>query len=68
MPLVVFRSVEDHGRTDIPQIITQRVSSRDVTSEFDNSYRVATLDFDADSIFTESVEFIRSSPPSAPDV
>jgi len=59
-PLLVFRSVEDHVVKPLSaQIITQRVSSRDVTERvLDNSYHVATLDYDADSIFTESAEFI----------
>lgn len=60
-PLLVFRSVEDHVVEPLSsQIITQRVSSRDVTERvLDNSYHVATLDNDAPSIFTESAEFIR---------
>jgi carboxylesterase len=60
-PLLVFRSVEDHVVEPLSsQIITQRVSSRDVTERvLDNSYHVATLDNDAQSIFTESAEFIR---------
>ncbi len=60
-PLLVFRSVEDHVVEPLSaQIITQRVSSRDVTERvLDNSYHVATLDNDAESIFTESAEFIR---------
>jgi carboxylesterase len=70
VPLVVFRSVEDHVVEPIStQIITQRVSSRDVTERvLDNSYHVATLDFDADSIFTESVEFIRKQSTLGSDV
>ena len=60
-PVLVFRSVEDHVVEPLSaQIITQRVSSRDVTERvLDNSYHVATLDNDAESIFTESAEFIR---------
>ena len=59
-PLVVFRSVEDHVVEPLSaQIITQRVSSRDVTERvLDNSYHVATLDHDAPTIFTDSVEFV----------
>jgi carboxylesterase len=59
-PLVVFRSVEDHVVEPLStQIITQRVSSRDVTERvLDNSYHVATLDHDAPTIFSDSVEFI----------
>jgi carboxylesterase len=60
-PVLMFRSVEDHVVEPLSgQIITQRVSSRDVTERvLDNSYHVATLDNDAQSIFTESAEFIR---------
>jgi carboxylesterase len=60
-PLVVFRSVEDHVVEPLStQIITQRVSSRDVTERvLDNSYHVATLDHDAPTIFEESLEFVR---------
>jgi carboxylesterase len=60
-PLVVYRSVEDHVVEPVStQIITQRVSSRDVTERvIDNSYHVATLDHDATRIFTESAEFVR---------
>lgn len=60
-PLVVFRSVEDHVvEARSTHVITQRVSSRDVTERvLDNSYHVATLDNDAEAIYTESAEFIR---------
>jgi carboxylesterase len=60
-PVLLFRSVEDHVVEPLStEIITQRVSSRDVTERvLDNSYHVATLDHDAESIFTESVEFMR---------
>jgi carboxylesterase len=59
-PLVVFRSVVDHVVEPLStQIITQRVSSRDVTERvLDDSYHVATLDNDAPTIFSDSVEFI----------
>jgi len=41
------------------QLITQQVSSRDVTERIlDNSFHVATLDNDAPHIFDESAEFI----------
>ncbi len=60
-PVVVFRSVEDHVVEPLSsQLVLQRVSSRDVTERvLDNSYHVATLDNDAESIFGESTEFIR---------
>lgn len=61
VPVLMFRSVEDHVVQPLSaQIISQRVSSRDVTERvLDNSYHVATLDNDAESIFIESAEFIR---------
>ena len=61
VPLLVFRSVVDHVVEPLStQIVTQRVSSRDMTERvLDNSYHVATIDNDAPSIFTESAEFIR---------
>ncbi len=41
------------------QLITQRVSSPDVTERIlDDSFHVATLDNDAELIFTESAHFI----------
>jgi carboxylesterase len=60
-PLLMFRSVEDHVVEPLSgQIITQRVSARDVTERvLDDSYHVATLDNDAKSIFIESADFIR---------
>lgn len=60
-PLLLFRSVEDHVVEPLSaQLITQRVSSRDVTERvLDSSYHVATLDNDADTIFMESAEFMR---------
>ncbi len=68
-PLVVFRSVEDHVVEPLSaQIITQRVSSRDVTERvLDNSYHVATLDNDASTIFSDSVEFIHKHVPGGDD-
>jgi carboxylesterase len=59
-PLVVFRSVEDHVVEPLSaQIITSRVSSRDLTERMlDNSYHVATLDHDAPVIFRSSLEFL----------
>jgi carboxylesterase len=59
-PLVVYRSVEDHVVEPLSaQLITQRVSSTDITERvLDNSYHVATLDYDAAEIFRSSAEFI----------
>jgi carboxylesterase len=59
-PLVVFRSLEDHVVEPLSaQLVTSRVSSRDITERvLDNSFHVATLDYDAPEIFRGSVEFI----------
>jgi len=60
-PVLMFRSVEDHV---VPPssgaLIMSRVASRDVTERvLENSYHVATLDYDAPEIFAESVQFVR---------
>ncbi|MGI8576376.1 MAG: alpha/beta hydrolase [Nocardioidaceae bacterium] len=59
-PLLLFRSVEDHVVEPLSaQLITQRVSSRDVSERLlADSYHVATLDNDAASIFSLSARFI----------
>ncbi|MGH3367670.1 MAG: alpha/beta hydrolase [Nocardioidaceae bacterium] len=60
-PLLLFRSAEDHVVEPLSgRIISQRVSSRDVTEQIlENSYHVATLDHDAPAIFEESLKFVR---------
>jgi carboxylesterase len=60
-PIIHFRSAEDHVVDPTSsQIIAGKVSSRDVRERvLENSYHVATLDYDAPVIFEESVEFIR---------
>jgi carboxylesterase len=67
-PMLVFRSVEDHVVEALStQIITQRVSSLDVTERvLDNSYHVATLDHDAQTIFSDSVAFISKHTAGSP--
>jgi carboxylesterase len=58
-PLLVFHSADDHlvDYSTIPHI-TSKVSSRDVTERtLTDSYHVATLDNDAQTIFDESLEF-----------
>ena len=59
-PLLYFRSTEDHVVDDLSETIVQsRVSSRDLTfHSLTNSFHVATLDHDAEQIFTESTRFI----------
>ncbi len=59
-PLLYFRSAVDHVVDETTEpIILGKVSSTDVTRrELAESYHVATLDNDAEQIFTESAEFI----------
>jgi carboxylesterase len=59
-PVIYFRSTEDHVVDDKTQpIITGRIASTDVTVvPLENSYHVATLDNDAETIFEESAAFI----------
>jgi carboxylesterase len=61
-PLLLFRSAVDHVVDPLSaQLITQRVSSPDVTELIlGESYHVATLDHDAELIFTESERFVTS--------
>jgi carboxylesterase len=59
-PLLYFRSNDDHviDVSSSPTIL-HGVSSTDVEERtLDNSYHVATLDNDAERIFTESAEFV----------
>lgn len=59
-PLLVFRSTEDHVvEPSNTEWILEHVSSDDVTFiELRNSYHVATMDYDAELIFAESVAFM----------
>jgi len=59
-PILVFKSAEDHvvDETSLA-IIKKSVSSREFTERsLPESYHVATLDNDAETIFTESAKFI----------
>jgi carboxylesterase len=60
-PLLVFRSREDHVvDPSSGRIIMSTVSSRDLEERvLDESYHVATLDNDAETIYADSVEFFR---------
>jgi len=70
-PLVYFQSSEDHviDRSSARTVLSA-VSSRDTTHRvLANSYHVATLDHDAEAIFTETAEFVaRITRPSDADV
>lgn len=59
-PLLVMRSTEDHVvEASNSQWILDNVASDDLTFiELRNSFHVATLDYDADVIFSESVAFM----------
>jgi carboxylesterase len=59
-PVLYFRSGADHviDPSSSPTVL-RGVGSVDVEERMlDNSYHVATLDHDADRIFTESAEFV----------
>lgn len=60
-PLLLFRSPEDHVvEPSNSAWILEHVSSADVTEVLlPNSYHVATVDFDAETIFTGSLDFVR---------
>lgn len=60
VPLIYFRSTEDHVVDDASEpLITGRISSRDVTMvRLTDSYHVATIDNDAERIHEESAAFI----------
>lgn len=59
-PLVYFRSAVDHVVDDSSEpVVLDSVSSTDVTRiRLADSFHVATLDHDADLVFTRSAEFI----------
>lgn len=60
-PVLLFRSPEDHVVAPAnSEAVLARISSTDVTAEqLPDSYHVATLDNDAERIFTRSLEFVR---------
>ncbi len=62
VPIRLYHSAEDHVvEPENAQVLLDGVSSADVNEiVLTNSYHVATLDNDADQIFTGSVEFVKS--------
>lgn len=60
VPMLVFHSVDDHVlKVSNTEIIMEEVTSADKQRiELANSYHVATLDFDAETIFENSRQFI----------
>jgi carboxylesterase len=58
-PMLYLRSTEDHVVDESTQpIILDGVSGEVTMSRLENSYHVATLDNDAEQIFSESADFI----------
>lgn len=68
LPVLLFTSRTDHVIPPISwQTFLKRVGSDDVTQIFlEDSYHVATLDNDAELIFTESARFIQRLTPQHP--
>ena len=60
MPVLLLHSRVDHVVEPVnSQVVRDEISSTDVTDiVLEHSYHVATLDNDAELIFTSSVEFI----------
>ncbi|WP_425309805.1 alpha/beta fold hydrolase [Ammonicoccus fulvus] len=60
-PILMFRSVTDRVvDQSSSRLLLQRVGSAEVTERLlDRSFHVATLDYDAEDIFAETVDFIR---------
>ncbi|HEY1229889.1 MAG: alpha/beta fold hydrolase [Streptomycetaceae bacterium] len=60
-PVLLFRSPQDHVVAPAnAETVLARISSTDVTTEvLADSYHVATLDNDAERIFSGSLEFVR---------
>ena len=68
LPVLLFTSRTDHVIPPISwQTFLKRVGSDDVTQVMlEDSYHVATMDNDAELIFTESVRFIQRLTPQRP--
>jgi carboxylesterase len=61
-PTLLFHSIEDHVLpVSNTEIIMNELGAKDkVRIELANSYHVATLDYDAETIFENSLHFIKS--------
>lgn len=59
-PLILFRSINDHVVPPLSaKIIFDQISATDVTEYLlERSYHVATIDYEAEDIFANSVKFI----------
>jgi carboxylesterase len=66
-PILLYRSREDHVVEPLSARLLRAGASATTVREvvLENSYHVATLDYDAQLIFDGSVEFIRSLTPAA---
>jgi carboxylesterase len=66
-PLLIYRSLEDHVvEAENTELVLSGVSSTSKEERLlRNSYHVATLDTDAEEIFTGSLDFVRSHTPAA---
>lgn len=64
-PILLFRSENDHVvDPSSARLLHQLVASAQITERtLDRSFHVATLDYDAEDIFRESVDFIRRHAP-----
>ena len=60
-PIMLFRSAVDHVvPASSSEAIVRQVSSDDITEVIlPDSYHVATMDYDAETIFASSVSFIQ---------
>jgi carboxylesterase len=67
-PVLLLHSTVDHVVEPVnAQVVRSEIGSTDVTDiELTRSYHVATLDHDAELIFTSSVEFIQKVTASLP--
>ncbi|HET6210943.1 MAG TPA: alpha/beta fold hydrolase [Jatrophihabitans sp.] len=66
VPVLLFRSAEDHVVDKLSAMLYQDLASAPVTEvPLLNSYHVATLDYDAELIFSRTLEFIAELAPTA---
>jgi carboxylesterase len=68
-PILMYRSREDHVVDDLSGLLLKERAVNTTVREvvLENSYHVATLDYDAPRIFEGSVEFIQSLAGATPD-
>ena len=68
LPLLVMASVEDHTvePSNSMRVMKRAGSDRKEMTRLANSYHVATLDFDADTIFDRTLRFVNAVAPDEP--